>query len=148
MKLVFWLHTGWHIISWEGPWDLSSIAWNGELNWAQNTLQCKDTFEKCVSLKCISETCVSSKCIFQKFDGAVSAKIKIGLRSETAPGVNPVAAILTLFLSQSDDKYHASGNQWGKWKCMCLCKPCKSPDNVLKVLDKINDEVGQCVHVC
>ena len=53
-------------------------------------------FEKCVSLKCISETCVSSKCIFQKFDGAVSAKIKIGLRSETAPGVNPVAAILTL----------------------------------------------------
>ena len=82
-----------------------------EQHWAQNTLQCKDMFEKCVSLKCISETCVSSKCIFQKFDGAVSAKIKIGLRSETAPGVNPVAAILTLFLSQSDDKYHASGNQ-------------------------------------
>ena len=33
-------------------------------------------------------------------------------------------------------------------KCMCLCKPCKSPDNVLKVLDTINDEVGQCVHIC
>ena len=36
----------------------------------------------------------------------------------------------------------------GNEKCMCLCKPCKSPDNVLKVLDKINEEGEECVHVC
>ena len=124
-----WTKTQLH---WKDPdrveqWNLSSGYTQGGILsvekalgiWAalgsEHTAVQRYVWEMCFS-KVHFWTCVSSKCIFQKFDGAVSAKIKIGLRSETAPGVNPVAAILTLFLSQSDDKYHASGNQWGKWK--------------------------------